>query len=267
MIVNGSTRICQIIGHPIGQVRSPDLFNAHAAQLGREVVLVPVDIEPSDVASFIRFVRGWRNSDGFLVTVPHKRAVAERLDGLTDRARRLGAVNVVRRNPDGTLNGDMVDGVGCLAAARQHGFDPQGRRALVIGTGGAGSAIVDALSDAGVAELAMRDLDPERLVAMRKMVGAAFPAVRMIAVPDSLEGFDIVVNASPAGMNDTGELPIPAALSETLRPATLVVDVVTKPPMTPFLLAAQACGCRVQTGPEMVMGQLEILGRFMQAWD
>lgn len=266
MTIRGSTRICQIVGHPIDQVRSPDLFNEHAERLGADVVLVPVDVSPAHVSDFIAFARSWRNSDGFLVTVPHKRAVAGLLDTLTDRARRLQAVNVVRRNPDGSLTGDMVDGLGCLAAARQHGFEAKGRNALVIGTGGAGSAIVDALCDAGVNRLAMHDVDPDRLGAMRQLFGAAFPEVELLESYDGLGGFDFVVNASPAGMGGTGELPIPATQLATLRPDTLVADAVTKPPVTPFLLAAQARGCRVQTGPEMVMGQLEILGRFMHAW-
>ena len=158
----------------------------------------------------------------------------------------------------------MVDGPGFMAAAEKNGFVARGRSALVIGTGGAGSAIVDALCDAGVARLALQDIDSERVATMRALFGAAFPALELLDRFDGLAEFDLVVNASPVGMGGTDELPIPMSLIETLRQDTLVADVVTKPPMTPFLHAARAHGCRVQTGPEMTANQIEILARFLR---
>lgn len=265
MNISGATRICQVIGHPISQVRSPDLFNERARQLGADVVLIPVDVSPEQVGAFIAFSRGWHNSAGFCVTVPHKRAVVRHLDRLTDRARRLQAVNVVRREPDGSLIGDMVDGPGFLAATATHGFTAKGRSALVIGTGGAGSAIVDALCEAGIGRLALHDLDPARVNELRTLFSAAFPNVEIVDGYDGLEAFDLVVNASPAGMGGTGELPIPEHSLAGLRPETLVADVVTKPHVTPFLLAAQARGCRIQTGVEMAAGQIGLLAGFMHA--
>ncbi len=265
MNISGATRICQVIGHPIGQVRSPDLFNARAEQLGADVVLIPVDVSPEQLGDFIAFSRGWNNSAGFCVTVPHKRAVVRHLDLLTDRARRLQAVNVVRREPDGRLIGDMVDGTGFLAATTTHGFTAAGRSGLVIGTGGAGSAIVDALCEAGIARLALHDLKPGRVSELRALFTAAFPSVEIVDSYDGLDAFDLVVNASPAGMGGMGELPILEHSLAGLRPETLVADVVTSPPVTSFLLAAQARGCKIQTGVEMAAGQIGLLAGFMQA--
>jgi len=227
------------------------------------VALIPVDLDPAQLRDFVALQRGWHNSPGFVVTIPHKRPVAAQLDALTARAARLQAVNVVRRDADGTLSGDMVDGPGFMAAAETHGFVARGGSALVIGTGGAGSAIVDALCDAGIARLALQDLDPARVAAMRALFGAAFPALEFLDHYDGLGAFDLVVNASPVGMGGADALPIPAALLATLRQDTLVADVVTKPAMTPFLHAARAHGCRVQTGPEMTACQIEILARFL----
>jgi len=262
MTVRGTTRISQIIGHPIAQVRSPEMFNQHIAALNLDAVLIPVDVDPEKLRDFVAFQRGWINSDGFVVTIPHKRAIVPLLDQLTDRAKRLQAVNVVRRREDGRLLGDMVDGLGFIAAAERHGFSAKGRSALVVGTGGAGSAIVDTLCDRGIARLALADLDPERVRSLKQVFAAAFPAVELLEGYESLSGFDLIVNASPAGMGNT-ELPIPEAMLATLRAETLVADVVTKPAMTPLLRAAEARGCRVQTGPEMAAGQIKILGRCM----
>ena len=204
MTVRGTTRICQIIGHPVAQVRSPELFNRQLEQDGTDAVLIPVDVSPEQIPDFVALQRGWHNSGGFVVTIPHKRAVVEHLDELTERAKRLQAVNVVRRGPDGRLTGDMVDGLGFMAAAAKNGFAPRGRSALVIGTGGAGSAIVDALCDAGIAWIAIRDVDPSRVAWMRDVFGAAFPAVEIGEAGDDLGGFDLVVNASPVGMGEIG---------------------------------------------------------------
>lgn len=266
MYVRGTTRICSIVGHPIAQVKSPELFNRAAESAGIDVALVPVDVHPDRLADFVRFQAAWINAPGFVVTVPHKRAIVPLLDGLTERAARLGAVNVVRRSADGRLTGDMVDGLGFIAAARAHGFAAAGKRALVIGTGGAGSAIADSLCAEGVASLALADLDPERVRAMRDVLASGFPDVAFSEGYTDLGGFDLVVNASPAGMNDTGELPVPLAALATLRPGAHVADVVTQPAMTPFLIEAETRGCTIQTGPEMAAGQIETLGRAMGAF-
>ena len=97
-----------------------------------------------------------------------------------------------------------------------------------------------------------------------RRAGADLPGgARALLDGASLEGFDLVANATPVGMDGTDTLPLPAALIDTLRPGALVTDVVTRPVTTPFLRAAAARGCRVQTGPEMAAAQMEILGRSM----
>ena len=261
MIVRGTTRLMAIIGHPVRQVRSPDLLNAELARRGVDAVLVPMDVAPGDLGRFVALARAWRNAAGFVVTVPHKRAVAAMVDALSPRAQRLGAVNLVLRDAEGRLAGDHLDGIGFLGAARAHGVEPRGRSALVIGVGGAGSAIADALCEAGVARLALRDPDAARLDQVRGMLRAAFPQVALTDDPGTLAGFDLVVNASPVGMGGTGALPVPPEQIGTLRPGTHVADVVTDPAVTPFLEAARARGCTVQAGAEMVAAQISEFGR------
>ncbi len=267
MLVQGTTRVGFIIGHPIAQVKSPGLFNRHFAEAGADRVLVPTDLAPAQVESFLATLRGVHNADGAVVTVPHKRAVVPYLDSLTDRARRLRAANVIRRNPDGTLVGDNVDGLGFTLAAAAHGLAPRGLTALVVGAGGVGSAIADALCEAGVARLALTDLATDAVAWLATMLADAFPATaieRPGSVAD-LSGYDLVVNATPAGMGGTGALPLPEAAIATLRAGCLVADVVTSPALTPFLQLAQARGCRVQQGPEMAAAQMTALGGFMGA--
>ncbi len=140
-MVSGFTQVVAVIGHPITQVKSPENFNHYFASQHLDKVMIPVDIAPEAVADYLNALRGWRNMSGILVTVPHKQRVAGLLDTLTPRARHLNAVNVVRKLADGRLEGDMLDGVGFQRAAQAHGFQPAGKRALLSGCGGVGSAI------------------------------------------------------------------------------------------------------------------------------
>lgn len=136
-----------------------------------------------------------------------------------------------------------------------------GRAALVVGVGGAGSAVADALAEAGIARLELRDPDAARLDWMRDLLRQAFPAVALPEEAGGLGEFDLVVNASPVGMGGRGGLPLPAERIATLRPGTHVADVVTDPAVTPFLEAARARGCTIQTGAEMVAAQMQEFGR------
>lgn len=262
-MINGSTRIVAIIGTPIAQVKSPENFNAHFEREGDNLVMIPVDMGSSGIEAFVDTVRNWHNCDGFVITVPYKQVFADYMDILSERAAALGAVNVVRRHADGILRGDMLDGLGCLAAARTHGFDAAGKQAFLIGTGGAGSAIAYALCEAGAKKLYLRDLNTERLDTLVAMLTEQFPETVISTDMPAPEGLDFVMNATPLGMNEGDPLPLPVDFMKRLEAQTLVGDVVTAPPMTPFLEAARERGCEIQMGPEMAKGQAVLLGQAM----
>jgi shikimate dehydrogenase len=259
-MIRGDTQLLAIVGSPVAQVKSPVNFNEHFDRAGENVAMIAMDVRPSAVEALVETIRGWENLIGCVVTIPHKQAFASKVDFLSDRARALGAVNVVRRDGGGTLSGDMVDGFGFLGAARKHGFLPEGRRALVVGAGGAGSAICYALCEAGVAELAIFDTAEDRRARLASFLADKFPGTNIVENRESLSSLDLLANATPVGMAANPGLPLPDELLETLSTATLVADVVTSPPMTPLLLLATRKGCRVQTGPEMAIAQLDYLG-------
>lgn len=254
--ITGATRVLPIIGRPIVQVKAPEAFNPFFAENGIDAVCVPFSLEDAAADAFIQAMRGNQDSPGFIATIPHKQRSAAACDELSDRARFLGATNLIRREADGRLVGDMTDGLGCVAAMRAHGVAPEGKAACVIGVGGAGSAIAHALAEAGVERLHVTDLAAERAADVARRLSAAFPAVAIeVGVPD-LAGVDIAVNASPIGMNDDPNLPHPL---DDIRPGALVADVVTAPEETPWLKAAKAHGCIAQTGAEMVRGQFDLM--------
>ena len=262
-MIRGSTELVAIIGSPIAQVKSPENFNAWFAGHDKDLAMIAVDMQEPALDGFLAALRGWNNLRGCVVTVPYKQVLATRLDAVSARSAALRSVNVIRREADGRLVGDIVDGEGFLNAARRHDFEPAGKRALVIGAGGVGSAIAYSLCQGGVIQLAISDLSAERVESLCSLLRRDFPGIDISGEYQSLGNLDLVVNASPVGMGDTGELPLPAPVLETLQAHTLVADVVTRPEITPLLAFAQRLGCRVQTGPEMAYAQVGNLGHFM----
>lgn len=262
-MLDGTTQLVAIVGSPIAQVKSPLNFNSWFQDQGLALAMLPIDLRADSLQAFIGMLRGWQNLRGCVVTVPYKQLLAGHLDRLSARAQLLGSVNVIRREADGSLCGDNVDGEGFLGAARQHGFTPAGAKALVLGAGGVGSAIGCALCEAGLARLVITDVDAARARALGDSLRGAFPATEVLHEYSSLADFALVANASPVGMGDGGELPLPEALLATLQPGCLVADVVTSPAMTALLQRAQALGADIQTGAEMARAQMGNLGHFM----
>ena len=262
-MIDGATKLVAIVGSPIAQVKSPANFNAWFQEHAVDLAMIPIDMRADRVAAFVDTLRGWQNLQGCVITVPYKQVIAPHLDHLSQRAGLLGSVNVIRREADGTLLGDNVDGEGFVGAARQQGFEPQGKKALVLGAGGVGSAIACALCEAGVAELVITDPDSQRVQALAATLHGAFPDTRISHEYQSLADFALVANASPVGMGDRGELPLPSALLETLTAGSLVADVVTSPAITAFLQRAKTLGAVIQTGPQMARAQMGNLGHFM----
>jgi shikimate dehydrogenase len=262
-MIEGSTRLVAIVGSPVAQVKMPGSMNRYFAEQGLDLALVPFDVPPAGIASFIALLKQGRNLLGSIVTVPHKQAMAAGADFITERARTIGAVNVVRRDAHGRLHGDHVDGFGFLNAARAHGFHPRGRAALVLGVGGAGGAIACALCEVGIARLVLIDRDIARVNDLGAKLRTQFPQVQIDDHCDTLAGLDLIAQATPMGMQPGDPLPLPPALLDTLTAETLVGDAITVPAITPLLALAQARGCEVQTGLEMSRASMEFLGGFL----
>ncbi|WP_175815997.1 shikimate dehydrogenase family protein [Burkholderia diffusa] len=247
--LSGATRVHFIVGAPIAQVRSPKGVTAALREAGLDALVVPAHVAPDDLAAFFAGITPMRNVDGVIITVPHKFSAAGFCTSLSDEAAFLGAANTLRRTTDGGWHGGMFDGTGFVAALGDAGCDLRGKRALLVGAGGAGSAIGHALVMAGVASLDVRDNDAARTASLvDRLATLQRGTVRVAAADLAPESFDVIVNASPMGMR--ADDPPPVDVSRV--PATTFVgDVVTKPPLTPFIEAARARGCRTVTGTQM----------------
>ena len=246
-LLNGATRLIGILGDPIAQVKSPITVTQIMRDKGLNAVCVPLHVSVERFDECVRGIGAVQNLDGLIATVPHKFSLRRLCTSATERSAFLGVANIARRIPDGSWHGDMVDGLGFVAAARAAGCEPQGKRALMAGAGGAGTAIAHALLDAGVTELAIHEMDAARRDALIAQLAARF-AGRVRAGSSDPHGFDVVVNATPMGMRPGDPLPFDVS---RLSASMFVGDVITAPEVPPLLAAARAAGCVTQTGSAM----------------
>lgn len=254
MQISGNTRVFFILGSPVAQVMAPQLFNPLFKRHGVDAVLVPTEVAPAHLADFVRSAFKASNLGGLWVTIPHKAALLPLLAHCERRGQLAQAVNAVRRHADGTLEGALFDGQGFVAGLAAAGVACAGQRALVVGVGGAGTAIAVSLAEQGVAELWLHGLDPEATRAVAARLTQAFPAVQVQCAPSAhVEGSSLVINATPLGLRISDPLPFdPRALS----PDCTVVDILMKPLPTPLVLACRARGLKAHMGHDMLLQQV-----------
>jgi shikimate dehydrogenase len=185
--------------------------------------------------------------------MPHKVSVVDLLDEVSPAVRVAGACNAVRREADGRLVGDLFDGEGFVRGVRRKGVELRGARVLIVGAGGVGSAIAASFAGAGVAALALHDLRADVVESLAARLRQHYPAIEVRTGSDDPAGQDIVVNATPMGMEPGDPLPLDVS---RLAPSTFVGEVVMRQAMTAFLQAAQARGCRFQIGTDMLFEQI-----------
>lgn len=260
--ISGHTRLLGILADPVHHVQTPQGINRLFDTEGTDAVMVPLHVGPEGLAALVQGLRSLHNLDGFVVTVPHKSAMAALCDALTPAARRIGAVNVVHRTPEGRLLGDMLDGEGFVAGLRRAGIEPAGRSAYLAGAGGAASAIAFALAGAGVQRLTVANRSAEKVHDLLARIAAEFPAVALAAGTRDPSGHDLVVNATSLGLRPGDALPLDTA---ALAPDQTVAEIIMQPAVTPLLAAAEARGCRVHGGAPMLQCQLAFMARFMRS--
>ena len=260
--ITGATRLYAIVGDPIAQVRSPEVFTERFATAGVDAVMLPVHVPAARFDAIVPALMAIGNLDGLLVTVPFKARMLRFAQRVGETAKCVGALNALRRDPDGAWTGDMFDGAGFVRGAQNKGERLPGRRVALFGAGGAGSAIACALAEAGVATIAIVDPEPGRAAALAARLRDAFPACRIDAASAAPSDADLVVNASPVGMQPGDGLPADLG---PLPPQTLVGDVVVAESPTPMIRHAMQCGCRWVNGRDMHAGQVDALMNFLLA--
>lgn len=256
--VDGETKVFPIIGHPIGQVKSPAALSQIMADRGFNGIVVPVHVHPEDLDGWLSHAKAMRNVGGIVVTVPHKVPSLAVCNATTDRAKASAAVNIMIRDGDEWI-GDATDGHGYMDGIEAEGLVIDGKTALLIGAGGAGSAIAYEILARGASELALHDIDTGRRDALIARLNEAFPGK---ARPGSTDprGFALVAHATPLGMREGDPLPVQ---TELLTAEQFVADVVTRPAVPPLIAAARKKGCRTMPGSGMFNAQAVLLAEML----
>jgi shikimate dehydrogenase len=252
-VINGHTELIAHIGYPTHSFKAPMIYNPWFDKAGVNARVIPMGCKPEDFPAFLKLVFRLSNIRGALITMPHKVTTMGLLDEVFPMAAVAGACNAVRLGPNGQLQGDMFDGEGFVRGVLRKGVTLKGTRALVVGSGGVGCAIAASLAAAGVANMALFDVNAASAQSLGERLKKHYPGLQVQTGSNDPAGFDVVVNATPLGMNE-GD-PMPMDMSR-VAPATFVGEVVMKTEMTAFLKAAQARGCRFQVGTDMLFEQI-----------
>ena len=257
--LNGETQLFPIIGDPVVYVKSPERLTSGFAARGYNGICVPVQVPEGALESVMDGFTLVPNIGGLLVTMPHKFTAYTYCTTSSERSKLLEVVSVMRRNTDGSWHGDMLDGLAFVKAQIDHGAQPKGARVLLIGAGGAGSAIAAALLESGVRELIIYDTAEARVTELMELV-ADLGRDRVTDGPADPTGCDMVCNATPLGMAEGDPLPVAADL---LAPSMFVGDVIAGHGETRLLAAARAAGCKTTSGDQMVEAVQEMMLTFM----
>ena len=252
-MIRGTTSLIAHIGFPTHTFKSPMIYNPYFEHAQIDVVVVPMACESEAYPALLKAVFSLRNIRGALITMPHKVSTVGMLDEVSATVKVAGSCNAVRRDDDGRLIGDMFDGEGFVRGVLRKACPIAGTGALVVGCGGVGSAIAASLAKAGVAALSLFDAQQASSNSLADRLRAQYPKLEVHTGSNDPAGFDLVVNATPMGMNDGDPLPMDMS---RLAASTFVGEVVMKNEMTAFLKAAQARGCRFQVGTDMLFEQI-----------
>ncbi len=259
MSITGTTRVYFILGDPVAQVRAPEVYNALFQRHGIDAVLVPLKLPAAALRGFLEHALKAQNIGGLWATIPHKGALFEFLDPGDPVARVAGAVNAVRRLPDGRLEGALFDGIGFVKGLDHFGIAVPGRRVLVVGAGGGGHAVAAAIAQRGPALLSVANRSAARAQALVERLRPLVGPAAVVASSADPAGFDLVVNCTSQGLKADDAMPFdPARLSD----GGAVVDIIMSRQPTPLLQACRARGVRAEAGFEMLVQQVPEYLRF-----
>ena len=257
-MISGTTTLIAHLGYPTYTFKSPLIYNPWFEKNGVDAVVVPMGVKPEDYPTFFRSVFTLTNIRGALVTMPHKVTTMELVDEVSPIAEIAGATNAVVLREDGSLLADQFDGAGFVRGVLGKGFDPAGKRALVVGNGGVGSPIAASLAGIGLAGIGLFDPNTSASEALAGRIEKRYPEVDLAVGSEDPEGYDLIVNATPIGMRDGDPLPVDV---DRIASGSYVGDVVLKADVTPFLQAAKDKGCTIQGGTDMLF---EMIPAFLE---
>lgn len=255
-MIKGTTKNLGVMGWPIAHSLSPVLQNAAIEEAGLDYVYISLPVPPEKLKEAVAGLRAMQFT-GWNVTIPHKQAIMAELDAVDEDARIIGAVNTVV-NRDGHLTGYNTDCIGFMQPLAQQGFLPKGKKATILGAGGAARAVIWGLLRAKVKRITLGVRNPAKAARLAEEF-AAYGEIQVLHWEDSafaehLAVTDLLVNTTPLGMYPHVEGMPPVDWTK-LKKDALVYDIIYTPERTRFLSEAQAHGHAIINGEGMLAGQ------------
>ncbi len=246
--VGGTSRVAAVIGDPVRHSRSPQIHNAAFAATGLDWKFMAFEVPPGDAVAALDAMRVLRLG-GLSVTMPHKAAVAQAADEVSDAVATLDAANCVVPLADGRLRAENTDVIGFLGGLTDDaGITPKDRKVVVLGAGGAARAVIHACHGAGAADIAVVNRSADRAVIAAEL---AAPTARVGTIAD-IAGADLVVNATPVGLNEDEGMPCAVELIESNQ---VVVDLIYSPLLTRWVAELRSRGIEAHNGLSMLVHQ------------
>jgi shikimate dehydrogenase len=255
-MVDAKTKLICILGHPVGHSKSPIMHNAILQEQNINANYMAFDVEPKDLGEAVTGLRKL-NFLGANITIPHKEAVIEYVDELTEEAKNIGAVNTLFTK-DGKLYGDNTDGRGfIISLMKDGGFDPKGKTVLILGAGGASKAVSSKLVLEGIAKMYLSDLDKKKANDLKEHLNKLDSNIEVELVEsaqlDIVAGkSNLIVNCTPVGMKESD----PLLVSESsLNESQFVFDLIYNPAKTKLIKKAEEKGAKTLNGLGMLIYQ------------
>jgi shikimate dehydrogenase len=251
--ITGATKIIALLADPVGHVRAQLTFNSLFVEKDVDAILVPFNVAGDDLLAAFELAKRATNVAGLLLTIPHKVAMAELCDELGPHAQLVGAVNAVRFEGDRAI-GEIYDGIGLVSAAHSRGITFAGRRVLIVGTGGAGTAVAAAIASEQPSMLTLSNRTESKAVDVAERLSSICPTD--IGAPEGRQ-HDVVVNCTSVGMRDDDPLPIDL---DEMAPSAAVIDIIANPEWTAVRRRAADAGHSTMGGVPMIEHQISLLG-------
>lgn len=242
-----------VIGSPVAHSKSPRLHGFWLRKYGIAGYYVPLHVEPSELQKVVRTLPNM----GFVganVTIPHKEAILQIADEVTDTAKMIGAANTLVFQTDGRILADNTDAYGFIENLRQGApnWTAENSIAVVLGAGGAARAVIASLLQAGVSQIVLGNRTAERAEILAKSFGPKIKVVDWAHLPEYFASADLLVNTTSLGMVGKPSLSLPL---NTLTAKTVVTDIVYTPLETPLLAHAREVGSVTVDGLGMLLHQ------------
>lgn len=255
--INGKTKLIALIGDPVEKAKTPELMNQLLADKGLfgEYVAIGFQVSQENLKEVIDGIRKIHNFVGAIITMPHKQHILSLIDSYEHEVKFINACNVIHRNLDASLHGYNYDGIGFVAGLKRKGYVFKDKRCVLMGAGGAASAIAYALLIERCQEINILNRSSERAEELKHNLEAKFKNVTIKINEKIDEQFDLLINATPLGMKETDPLP---TSEDVVKKAKLVAECIVTVEKTKLLSLAEK-HTQIHLGKAMLEGQLGLM--------